>query len=175
MSSSVSSFWAKFLASIGLASFPSRACQVSLVTTPLSGRLADACTSHVHLNLDAAQLELSHGSHEPRRSEVQCNTHVRKSSNTEHMHVYVADAVALPEHVGSSKLPWGIAAKPFSWQSWECLHRAMFDKSKTGTTHAGLFCIMPQMTVAWRHTMQDMLCSSRDHSALNATERAKGN
>jgi hypothetical protein len=44
MSSSVSLFMTRIFASIGFASGPSRACQVSLVTTPLSGRLAVAYT-----------------------------------------------------------------------------------------------------------------------------------
>jgi len=48
MSSSVSLFMTRIFASIGFASGPSRACQVSLVTTPLSGRLAVAYT-WVHL------------------------------------------------------------------------------------------------------------------------------
>lgn len=44
MSSSVTLFMTRIFASIGFASGPSRACQVSLVTTPLSGRLAVAYT-----------------------------------------------------------------------------------------------------------------------------------
>jgi len=73
MSSSVSLFMTRILASIGFASGPSKACQVSLVTIPLSGRLAVAYTWVHALKCPVCQQQRQERC---KRMRCSCRTHI---------------------------------------------------------------------------------------------------